>query len=261
VNQFASGLYAGVVSHARLKPRPHSLRYRVFMLLLDLDELTALDRALRLFGHNRFSLIGFHEADHMPGRGQGLKARVEAQLREAGLDTGGAIRLLCMPRIMSGVFNPISVYFCHRRDGTLSAMLYEVRNTFGERHGYLIPATDGPLVRQACRKAFYVSPFMDMNLAYAFRILTPEDSVAVAVDVNDLAGPVLRAAFTGAREELSDKVLLRAWLTHPMMTLGVMAAIHWEALKIWLKGEKIRARPKAPARAITIAPAARAEVA
>jgi hypothetical protein len=149
-------------------------------------------------------------------------------------------------------FNPLTVYFCHRTDGALSAILYEVNNTFGERHSYLIPAEDAPVVQQACEKGFYVSPFMDMALSYAFRVRPPAAQVQVLVDVDDAEGRVLATGFLGARRELTDRNLLREWLNHPWMTAGVLTAIHWEALFIWLKGEKIRARPAKPAWSVTV---------
>ncbi|HEX5377064.1 MAG TPA: DUF1365 domain-containing protein [Phenylobacterium sp.] len=254
----ASGLYPGVVTHVRFKPRAHRLRYRVFMLLIDLDELAVLGGGLKLFGVDRFRLTGFSERDHLDGSGGPLKAQVEQHLARAGLPHGGPVRMLCMPRILGGAFNPLTVYFCHRSDGALSAILYEVNNTFGEKHSYLIPADGGPTVEQAIPKGFYVSPFMDMDLAYEFRIVPPGDGVAVKIDVHDQQGRVLAAAFAGRRVELSDAALWRAWRTHPVMSLGVMTAIHWEALKIWLKGGKIRRRPAAPSVPVTVAPAARA---
>ncbi|WP_309645760.1 DUF1365 family protein, partial [Phenylobacterium sp.] len=221
---FASGLYPGVVTHTRLKPRVHRLRYRIFMLLLDLDEVDALDGTLKLFAHNRFALTGFHEADHLDGSGVSLKSQVEAHLAKAGIAHGGPVRMLAMPRILGGVFNPLTVYFCHRTDGTLSAILHQVTNTFGERHSYLIEADGRP--EQGCDKGFYVSPFMDMDLAYAFRIVPPGERVRIAVDVHDAEGLVLATAFGGQRVELTDRALFHAWRTHPWMTLGVMAAIH-----------------------------------
>lgn len=253
---FASGLYPGVVTHTRLRPRGHRLRYRIFMLLLDLDELDVLDGALRLFAHNRFALTGFHEADHLDGSGTSLKAQVEAYLTRAGIAHGGPVRMLAMPRILGGVFNPLTVYFCHRTDGVLSAILYEVTNTFGERHSYLIEAG-----QQRCDKGFYVSPFMDMDLIYAFAVVPPGERASVAVDVHDAEGLVLATAFAGTRVELSDAALFRAWRTHPLMTLGVMAAIHWEALKIWRKGERVRRRPTAPAGLVTVVRAQRVNAA
>ena len=153
---FASGLYPGVVTHARLKPRKHALRYRIFMLLLDLDELEVLDRTLKFFSLKRFNLVSFDPTAHGDGSDTPLKAQVEAQLAAAGIAHGGPVRMLAMPRILGLGFNPITVFFCHRPDGALSAILYEVNNTFGERHSYLIPANDAPVVKQACEKGFYV---------------------------------------------------------------------------------------------------------
>lgn len=251
---FASGLYPGLVTHTRLKPRRHSLRYRIFMLLLDLDELPALDRDLKLFSLKRFNLTGFDPRRHGDGSATPLKAQVEARLAEAGIAHGGPIRMLAMPRILGMGFNPLTVYFCHRPDGALSAILYEVNNTFGERHSYLIPAEDAPIVKQACDKGFYVSPFMDMDLSYAFRVRPPGEQVQVLVDVDDAEGRVLATGFVAERQDLTDRNLARAWLTHPWMTAGVLGAIHWEALFIWLKGEKIRQRPAKPEWAVTVVP-------
>lgn len=248
----ASGIYPGLVTHARLKPRVHKLRYHIFMLLLDLDELPALGRDLKLFSVRGFNLVGFDPRRHGDGSDTPLKAQVEAQLAAAGIAHGGPVRMLAMPRILGTGFNPLTVYYCHRPDGALSAILYEVNNTFGERHSYLIPADNAPVVKQACEKGFYVSPFMDMDLSYAFRMRPPGDEVQVFVDVDDAEGRVLAAGFTGRRQDMTDRNLLKAWLTHPWMTLGVVAAIHWEALFIWLKGEKIRQRPPKPEWAVTV---------
>lgn len=249
---FRSGLYAGRVTHARMRPRPHRLKYRIFMLLLDLDELARLDGALKLFSVGRFNLTGFLPRRHGDGSARPLKAQVEAHLASAGLAHGGRIEVLCMPAIAGSVFNPLAVYFCHAADGALSAVLYEVNNTFGQRHSYLIPAHGSGAQRQTCEKDFYVSPFMDMGLGYAFRIAPPDQRAVVSIEVSDGQGPILHAAFAGARRELSDRALLAAWVGHPWMSLGVMAAIHWEALKIWLKGEKIRRRPPPPTQAVTL---------
>ncbi len=247
-----SGLYAGVVTHARLKPRKHALRYNIFMLLLDLDEVEVLDRSLKLFSLNRFNLVSFDPTRHGDGSSTPLKSQVEAQLASAGIAHGGPVRMLAMPHILGMGFNPITVFFCHRPDGALSAILYEVNNTFGERHSYLIPADDAPVVKQACEKGFYVSPFMDMDLSYAFRVRPPGEQVQVLVDVDDAEGRVLATGFAATRQDLTDRALFRAWLTHPWMTVGVAAAIHWEALWIWLKGEKVRQRPAKPAWPVTV---------
>ena len=251
----ASGLYTSLVSHNRVKPRRHKLAYRIFMLLIDLDELDSLK--LKTLGVRTFNLFGFDERRFGDGSDRPLKAQIEAALTEAGIECGGPVRMLAMPQILGRAFNPLTVYFCHDKADALTAILYEVNNTFGERHAYLIPAPNAALIRQNCAKGFYVSPFMDMDLSYAFRILKPEEQVLVSVDTSDADGLILAASFAGERRELTDRELLRAWLTHPWMTLGVVAAIHWEALFIWLKGEKIRRRPKKPERYITVSPQAK----
>lgn len=258
--RFASGLYVGTVMHHRVKPVRHRLSYRVFSLLADLDELPRLDRELRLFAHNRFGLVGFHDRDFGPlgETGGGLKSWAESQLAAAGIEGGGPVRLLCFPRVLGFVFNPLCVWFCHRRDGTLAAIIHEVTNTFGQRHAYLIPAAPGPdgLVRQRCDKRFYVSPFMDMETAYHFRIRPPGgqagEPLAVSIRQTDAGGPVLHASLTARRAELADGAILRAWARHPLMTAKVVAGIHWEALHLWRKGLAIRPRPPAPAQPVTV---------
>jgi DUF1365 family protein len=256
-----SALYTGVVDHNRRRPRVHALRYRIFMLLLDLDEAPSLFARLRLrlLRPGRFGLMSFHAADHGDRSGAPLKAQVEARLAAAGMAAGGPIRLLTMPRILGHGFNPLSVYFCHRPDESLAAILYEVSNTFGERHNYLIAVperADGGPVRQTAAKAFYVSPFMDLDLGYAFTVTPPGERCAIAVTVSDGDGPMLTAAFAGQRRPLTDAALLRAWLGHPLLSLKVVAGIHWEALKIWRKGVGFRRRPPPPARDVTLGEAA-----
>jgi DUF1365 family protein len=253
----ASGLYAGVVSHARFRPTVHKLRYRIFMMLLDLDEAPSLCRRLNLFAYNRPGLISFHDRDHLSGRGETLRHEIEAELQGAGLDLeGGPIRLLCMPRVLGFVFNPISVYYCHRRDGTLGAILYEVNNTFGQRHAYLIPvkAEDAASLQivQSCDKTFHVSPFMDMDLRYHFKTAPPADDVSLVVDAHDAAGPMIATAFHGSRTEISDRAILKAFLAHPLLSIAVLAAIHWEAVKLLLKGLRLKPSPPAPGAPVTV---------
>jgi DUF1365 family protein len=251
----ASALYTGAVVHARLRPLRHRLRYRMLNMLLDLDELPALDRRLALFGHNRRALFSFHDADHGDGSATPLRTQVETVLRAGGLDpAAGRIAVLCMPRVLGMVFNPLTVYFCHGADGRLQAMLYEVNNTFGQRHAYLIPvdrAVQGVL-RQRCHKRFHVSPFMDMDLTYAFRVTMPAATLGLAIDAHDAEGPVLFAAFTGRRRALTDAQLFAAFLAHPLLAVRVIGGIHWEALKLWWKGMRLRPRPEPPAAPVTI---------
>ncbi|MGE0564960.1 MAG: DUF1365 domain-containing protein [Pseudolabrys sp.] len=250
----SSRLYFGSVVHRRLRPHPHRLRYRVFWMLLDLDEIAALPRRLRLFAHNRFSALSFHDRDHGDGSGRPLRAQVEEHLTRAGIAAGGQILLLCMPRVFGYGFNPLSVYFCHGRDGALAAILYEVHNTFGERHSYLAPVAPegGAAVEHNCSKRFYVSPFMDMDLSYAFRVQPPGEKVSIAIRTSDRAGPVLTAALAGEAAPLGDARLLAALLSYPLLTLKVIGAIHWHALRMWLKGHRLRPRPSAPDNSVTV---------
>lgn len=250
----ASALYVGPVTHRRFKPKTHALSYRVFMLLLDLDELPDLFSRLKLLRPGRLGLMSFRARDHGDKAHDDLKTYVSARLSEAGVAGGGPIRLLCMPRVLGYSFNPLSVYFCHDADERLSAILYEVRNTFGQRHSYLIATPEaGPdSVQQTAPKRFYVSPFMDMDLTYVFDVAPPGEDVRITIQVGDDTGPVLTAAFAGQRRELTDKALLHAWITHPLLTLKVMAGIHWEAVKIVAKGFRFNGRPPLPAQPVTI---------
>ena len=252
----SSGLYPGNVTHLRLAPRRHRFRYRLFMALFDLDELDQLDRGLRLFSHNRANVFSFFDRDHLSGEGEPLRVQVERLLQRAGLASdGGAIRLLCMPRMFGYAFNPISVYFCHRRDGALMATLYEVNNTFGQRHTYLIaaPASDGWIMQQ-CVKRLHVSPFMDMDLTYAFRVRPPGTDIAFHVNAHKAGGLVLATGFLGRRAEFSDRMLSKLVVAFPLLTLKVILGIHFEALRLLLKGVRPRPTPPSPAAAATIVP-------
>lgn len=254
----ACALYVGSVTHQRLRPVRHRLRYRVFTLLLDLDELPALAQRLRWFSLNRFNLFSLYEADyqgaHPGGMAGGLRAHVALQLQAAGVPADGPIRLLTMPRILGHVFNPLSVFFCHGPDEALRAVIYEVHNTFGQRHSYLIvvPEAERAAARleQQCDKAFYVSPFMAMALRYRFVVEPPaaaRTALRIGISADDAQGTVLQAQWNTQREALTDAALWRVFATHPLLTLKVVAGIHWEALRLFLKGLRPQPRP-APAR-------------
>jgi DUF1365 family protein len=251
----SSALYFGDVMHARMKPRRHLLRYRVYSLLLDLDEVPLLGRTLRIFSHNRFNLFSFHDRDHGAGEAGGLKQYVERQLAEAGIDLArGTVRLLCSPRILNYAFNPLSVYFCYHADGRLVAILYEVNNTFGERHSYLIPVDPDQIgmIRQSCAKEFYVSPFIEMAMTYHFRITPPAETVAIKIREDDKEGTLLHATLTAKRHDLSDRALFWAFFAYPLLTMKVILGIHWEALRLWLKGVRLHAHPLPPIDPVTI---------
>ncbi len=237
------GLYRGIVTHVRHRPRRHALRYRIFMLLLDLDRPPSTRP--RLLGRGRFGLMSFRAADHGDRSGRPLDVQVRERLAGGGIAADGPIRLLTMPRVLGHGFNPLSIYFCHQADGGLAAILYEVTNTFGERGFYLARATpDHATHRHQVDKTLYVSPFMDMDMRYRFVVRAPGADVSIAIDVEDAEGSRMTAAFVARREPLTTRALLTAWLGHPLLTAMVVVGIHWEALKLWLKGVGLRPHPR-----------------
>lgn len=251
-----SCLYTGLVVHRRLLPRAHHLRYRVFWMLLDLNEIDELSKRRRFFSRNRFNLASFFDADHGDGSDVPLATQAQALLRRAGCQTDGlAIKLLCMPRILGYGFNPLSVYFCSRPDGALTAIIYEVHNTFGERHSYVLPvhgaSTD--FIEQHCPKAFYVSPFLGMDLSYRFRVRPPAENVEVAIHGQENEQTIIAASLSGTRRELTDGALIKTFASHPLLTLKVIAGIHWQALRMVLKGFRFHARQHQARRAVKTA--------
>ena len=253
----APGLYWGRVMHRRLRPVRHRFDYRVVSVLLDIDRLAETAAGLRFFSLDRFNLFSFHRRDHGPRDGGPLRPWVAARMAEAGVaDDGGPVRMLCFPRMLGYVFNPITLYYCHARDGRLVAMLYEVSNTFGGRHTYALPVDPAaPPERPAthgCSKAFYVSPFIGMTSDYRFRVDRPGRRLSLLIRQAVPDGECLIATLTGERRPLADRWLLRAAATRPLATWKVIAGIHFEALRLWRKGAPFHPRrphggPAAPA--------------
>jgi uncharacterized protein len=246
----AAALYFGEVMHARLKPIGHRFNYRVMSLLIDLDRLDAADRQCSLFGVNRPALYSFDETDHGERDGTPLRAYAQRRAAEHGIDlTGGRVLLLCYPRLLGYTFNPLSVYFCYRGDGGLALMIYEVRNTFGDIHAYVLPVKPEHVsdagIRQHHDKLFYVSPFIDMAMRYYFRVSPPGENVRLRILESDRKGPLLAATFNGRRRALTTPALLGSVFSLPLVTLKIFAAIHWEALRLWLKGARLVPRPDA----------------
>ena len=248
----AALVYPGTVMHARLKPFGHRFTYRVFSALLDLDRLDETDRASPLFSVNRANLVSFHEADHLPKDEThgSLRAYAASLAEKAGVATPARILLLAYPRMAGFVFNPLSVYFCYDRTDHLTAAIYEVRNTFGERHTYVCAVEDGQLspagLRQERTKIFYVSPFIDMGARYHFRVHPPGENVRLRIMETEGTDPLLAATFNGEARPFSSRTLAAQLARMPFMTLRVVVSIHWQALKLWLKGAKFHSRGRPP---------------
>jgi DUF1365 family protein len=252
MKQLSSALYAGRVRHSRLDPFSHRFEYRVFYGLFDIDELEALDRTSRWFSLGRFNLFSLEPRDHGLRDGRDLRAWAERLLREAGIDiAGGRIKLLAFPRILGYAFNPISVWYCYDPAGELRGVLHEVRNTFGHRHTY-VAAVDAANLAHSFTKQLHVSPFNDMNEAYSFTISPPGDRLTIAIDHTGHDQIKFRAGLALQRLPFNDRNLRRLFLTHPLLTIKVIGGIHWQALRLWLKGAKYRPVPPPPAAAYTV---------
>jgi uncharacterized protein len=247
-----SALYFGTVTHRRLRPRRHVLRYSVFWMLLDLDEVPDIAERLLPFSYNRFNILSFQDRDHGDGSTTPLRAQIERILAGAGVVDCRTVRLLTMPRILGYAFNPISIYFCHRPDGSVAALLYEVHNTFGERHTYLYLGGSVRHLTHNCAKTFHVSPFLSMDIRYEFRTHIPDEKLSITIVGSDPNGTVIAAAMIGDRRPLELKQLLLAVGLYPLLTLKVIAAIHWNALMLWAKGVPVHTKPQPSSQAVTI---------
>ena len=245
-----NALYSGSVMHRRVTPRPHRFRYRAFWLLVDLEQRANWPKKPTLLSFNRPNLFSLYDRDHGNGTDTPLRIQIDQLLLRNGLNiSGGRVRLLCMPRILGFCFNPISVYFCNFSDGRPAALVYEVHNTFAERHSYVIPLSGvSNRYHHGCKKQFYVSPFLEMDLTYAFSVVEPDERLAIAIRVNNSDATLLFASMAGQKRPLSDAELLKHFFLMPAMTLKVYFAIHWEALRLWTKGIRWRARPAAEPR-------------
>jgi len=246
----AAALYFGDVMHARLKPMGHRFSYRVMSLLIDLDRLEEADRQSPLFGVNRAALYSFSESDHGDRDGSSLRAYAQRCAATHGIDlAGGRVLLLCYPRLFGYTFNPLSAYFCYSASGDLALIIYEVRNTFGGIHAYVLPVRPDEVsaagVRQQQDKLFYVSPFVEMAMRYHFRVSPPGETVKLRILETDREGPLLAATFSGRRRRLTSAALLRSFVSLPLVTFKIVAAIHWEALRLWLKGARLVPRANA----------------
>jgi len=246
--ELSAELLTGAVIHQRSRPRKNNFVYKVFFLRLRLSAIESA--ANRLFSLNRFNLASFHFRDHGARDGTHPLTWIRSVLAREGLqDADGEVFLHCFPRILGYVFNPVSFWFCHDRDGRLRAVLAEVNNTFHEHHAYLLANPDArPIMDNEdlhVRKSFHVSPFLPVAGNYRFRFRTTDPRFS-GIDYCDDEGPLLRTCISGRSAPLTTRTLLLAWITHPLMTVGVMARIHWQALRLRLKQVPFFSKPAPP---------------
>ena len=252
----------GQVRHTRLRPALNRFAYPTYFLMLPMRRLRAAPHAA--LARNRFGLIGFHDRDHGDGRTDSLAWLDELLLRDGVTDAQGEVWLHCYPRVLGHTFKPVSFWYCHRADGTLAAVVVEVNNTFGERHCYLL---HGPQLgygkEQTATKVFHVSPFCAVNGHYRFRFMHsgthPADGIernviartVARIDHDDELGALIQTSVSGELEALSPRSLRRAFFGMPMMTLGVIGRIHWQALRLWAKRVPFWRKPSPPSVFVT----------
>jgi DUF1365 family protein len=246
-------LYRGEVVHRRLNPVRHELRYRVFNLFADIDRLEETAAGLRLFSYNRLNLFSVMDRNHGPGDGTPIREHIWKLVR--GADGGEHVKrvfMFCYPSVLGYVFNPLTVYYGFDAEDRLRLMIYEVNNTFGGRHSYVVPV--GAEFAQTAPKHFFVSPFNAVEGNYTFHFTSPGEKMALGVALSIAEKPVLNAYVSGHRASLSDGALLRSFLGVPFLTFKVIGAIHLQALRLWWKGLSLKRRPKAPNHTVDFLP-------
>ena len=237
-----SCIYNGEVNHTRFKPVKHFLNYKTFSLFIDLDEIEQLDKSISIFSHNKFNIFSFYNKDHGDRDGSCLKEWVRSNLKKYKIEGNiSKIKMLCYPRIFGYVFNPLSIFYCYEND-KLKSIFYEVKNTFNEQHTYIFKIKDGEEIKQKCKKKFYVSPFMDMETFYNFKLIDPNQRLSIMIKQTDAEGTVLTATQTGDKKEFNFKQLLVNFFRYPLMTFKIISSIHYEALLLWKKGAIYRKR-------------------
>ena len=243
MSHFTSCIYSGFVTHERFKPKKHFFSYKTFSLLIDLNEIEDIEKKIKFFSYNKFNILSFYNLDHGNRDGSSLIKWVKNTLKKSKLNFKiGKIKLLCYPRFFGYVFNPLSIFYCYDENLQLKAVLYEVKNTFNEQHTYIFKIKDNQDIAQRCKIKFYVSPFMDMETYYNFRLLNPDEKLTVFIKQTDANGTILTATQTGVKKELNFKQLVINFFRYPLMTVKIISSIHFEALLLWRKGAIYRKR-------------------
>ena len=248
-------LAIGEVRHTRHRPVHHAFRYPAYFLRLPMRRLDAALAGQRVLSRNRFNLLSFHDADHGDRtRPMPLVAWIDGLLAGQGIaDADGEIWLHAFPRVLGYAFKPVSFWFCHRGDGALRAIVCEINNTFGERHCYLLAHRDGRPIgageELAASKIFHVSPFCAVSGGYRFRFLDARARSVARIEYDDpgIAGPLISTSLSGSLRPISDRALLSAFVRVPFFTFGVIARIHWQALRLWAKRAPFFPKPAPPA--------------
>ena len=239
-----SCIYNGIITHHRFKPVKHSLKYKTFSLLLDLDEVESLTKKISIFSLNKFNIFSFYNKDHGARDGSSLKQWVLENIKKFNINSNiTQIKLLCYPRIFGYVFNPLSIFYCYE-ENRLKVIFYEVKNTFNEQHTYIFKIKNNENIEQKCKKKFYVSPFMDMETYYNFKLINPNEKLSVFIKQTDKKDIILTATQTGDKKEFTFKQLIFNFIKYPFMTIKIITSIHYEALLLWKKGAIYRKRDK-----------------
>ncbi|PPR41655.1 MAG: hypothetical protein CFH22_00691 [Alphaproteobacteria bacterium MarineAlpha5_Bin12] len=244
--KIASCFYYGNVYHKRFQPFINQFKYRVFSLYLDYDELSLLSKKFYFFSYNKFNLLSFFDKDHGSRNGQNLKKFIIKELKKNNIsEINLKIKILCFPRILGYVFNPLSVIFCFKKN-VLVSIFYEVKNTSNEQHTYIFinhKKIKKNIYKHKCNKKFYVSPFMKIEGFYEFLISEPKKTLSVNIKqyLNDKS-LILIASQYGKKTYISNKSIIITFFSYPLLTIKVIYSIHWQAFKIWLKGGMFKSR-------------------
>jgi len=245
----AISLYSCSVMHKKHFPQHYRFDYKVFSFLLDIDKYQA-SKCSKFVSFNRWNVFSVFNSDHGPRDGSTWRPWIESILDKENLSNAKhKIKLLCFPRILGYAFNPLSLWYCYGEDDSLYAVVCEVSNTFGEHHHYLLHNDNSPYKHKVTankKKNFHVSPFINMNAEYQFTITDPDDDLAIVINEYQNNKLMLTATQHGKQHQIDTPLLFRQFFLVPLMTFKIMWMIHWQALKIWLRGGTYHKKPPAP---------------